>query len=754
MSKSVAQLLSELTLEEKAGLCSGQDFWTTKAVDRLGIPSWMMTDGPHGLRKQKANGSGFMDAVPATCFPSGAGLASTWNRDLLEEVGRALGRESKAEQVGVILGPGANLKRSPLCGRNFEYFSEDPYLAGQMAKHHILGVQSQGVGASLKHFAVNNQEKLRMTIDAVVAERTIRELYLPAYETAVKEAAPWTVMTSYNKINGTYAAENAWLQTQVLKGEWGFEGATVTDWGGNNDRVAAIRAGQDLEMPGNGGLTDAAIVRAVRDGSLAMADLDKAVRRILVLTQKVQAGLDPSARFDVAVHHALASKVASESMVLLKNDGGLLPLKARKTVALLGAFAQTPRYQGGGSSHMVPTRLDDAVAESKSVAPGTEIRYGAGYSLTSDAPEAGLLAEAKALAQAADVAVVFIGMTDSFESEGFDRTHLGIPASHTALLEEVLKVQKNVVVVLSNGSPIEMPWVNRVPAVLEGYLGGQAWGGAVADVLFGKTNPSGKLAETFPVRLEDNPSYLNFPGDGKKVEYREGLFVGYRHYDALHLQPLFPFGHGLSYTTFTYGTLALDKASIKETENVTVKVTVTNSGAVAGAEVVQLYVTDDNASVLRPVRELKGFAKVFLNPGESKTVSIVLGSRAFAFWSEAAGDWRVESGSFTLSVGSSSRDLRQTASVQVNSRQKVPRVWDQNTPLVDLKDHPVGKAFYQPAVSQFLSLFGAVSPDDPAALFMESMISEMPLRNLVRMGGGKLSEAQLEELLKTLNQAG
>ena len=751
MPKSVDQLLKELTLEEKASLCSGQDFWTTKAVERLGIPSWMMTDGPHGLRKAKPNGSGFLDAVPSTCFPSGAGLASTWNRELVEEVGAALGRESKAEQVGVILGPGANIKRSPLCGRNFEYFSEDPYLAGQIAKHHICGVQSQGVGASLKHFAVNNQEKLRMTIDAIVDERTLREIYLPAFETAVKEARPWTVMTSYNRVNGTYASESPWLQTQVLKGEWGFQGTTVTDWGGTNDRVAGLKAGQDLEMPGNGGLNDASIVRAVKKGTLSVTDLDRAVRRVLELTAKVVASLDPKASTDSAAHHALARKVATESMVLLKNEGRLLPLAGRKSVAFLGAFAAKPRYQGGGSSHIVPTRLDDAVAEGKKVAPGTQITFGEGYSLTSEAPDVGLLAEASVLARAAEVAVVFVGLTDSFESEGFDRTHLGIPESHVALLEEVLKVQKNVVVVLSNGSPIEMPWLGRVPAVLEGYLGGQAWGGAVVDLLFGKANPSGKLAETFPGRLEDTPAFLNFPGDGKGVEYREGIFVGYRHYDAVHLRPLFAFGHGLSYTTFDYGKLSLDKTTLSDTHSLTVQVAVTNSGPVSGAEVVQLYVAPRRPSVLRPVRELKAFGKVFLAPGETKTVSLTLDRRAFAFWSAEAHAWTVDSGPFDIVVGSSSRDLRQSATVEVTSSQKLPRVWDQNACLVDLKSHPVGKEFYEATLPQILGMFGSVEPDDPAALMMEAMMSEMPLRNLVRMGNGQLTEAQLDDLLRRLN---
>jgi len=750
---TIDQLLKELTLEEKASLCSGKDFWTTKAVHRLGLASWMMTDGPHGLRKQKPNGQGFLDAVPATCFPSGAGLASTWNRDLMEEVGRALGRESKAEQVGVILGPGVNIKRSSLCGRNFEYFSEDPYLAGQMAKHHILGVQSQGIGASLKHFAANNQEKYRMTINAVVDERTLREIYLPAFETAVKEAQPWTIMCSYNRINGTYAAENPWLLTTVLKEEWGHKGLVVTDWGANNDRVSGLKAGQDLEMPGNGGITDAAIVLAVKKGTLAVEVLDGAVRRVLTVSLRVLKERDPGATYDATAHHRLARQVATEAMVLLKNEGGLLPLGSKKKIAFLGAFATTPRYQGGGSSHMVPTQLDDALTECRKVTPpGVKITCGAGYSQVGDVPDANLLAEAQTLARDSEIAVVFVGMTDAFESEGFDRNHLGIPAGHVALVEEVLKVQKNVVVVLSNGSPIEMPWLDRVPAVLEGYLGGQAWGGALADLLFGKANPSGKLAETFPARLEDTPSFLNFPGESKRVEYREGIFVGYRHYDAMHISPLFPFGHGLSYTTFSYGSLSLDRTAMGEQQTVTVTVPLTNTGKVAGAEVVQLYVGDNEASVIRPVRELKAFAKVFLAAGETKIVELVLDRRSFAFWSIDEKNWVVETGEFELSVGSSSRDLRQFVSITVTASSEPNKVWDQNACLIELKTHPAGREFYHASLAQFLTMFGSVEPEDPARLMMEAMISEMPLRNLVRMGNGRFSEAQLDELLAKLNR--
>ncbi len=753
MKRDLDTIVGELTLEEKASLCSGADFWTTKAVERLGILSWMMTDGPHGLRKMRGGGGdgGLLDSVPATCFPSGATFASTWNRDLVRELGKALGEEAKAEGVGVVLGPAVNIKRSPLCGRNFEYLSEDPYLAGEMAAAHIQGVQSQGVGTSLKHFAANNQERLRMFIDVIADERTLREIYLPAFETAVKKAQPWTVMCSYNKINGVYGAENPWLLTEVLKKEWGHTGIVVTDWGACNDRVAGLAAGQELQMPGSGGIDDADIVAAVRNGSLAESVLDASVKRMLEVTFRVLDNRDPAATYDADAHHRLGRRLAAEGMVLLKNDGGLLPIRGKRRVAFLGAFARHPRFQGGGSSHITPTRLDDAVTEAEAAAGGScAITYAAGYSLATDEVDAALAAEARAAAAAADMAVVFIGLTDRIESEGYDRQDLAIPASHLRLLEEVLAVQKNVAVVLSNGAPIEMPWIDRVPAVLEGYLGGQAWGGAVADLLFGVESPSGKLAETFPVALEDTPCYLNFPGDAKSVEYREGHFVGYRFYDAANRRPLFPFGHGLSYTRFDYSALRLDKAALSDTDTLAVSLEVKNAGTSAGKEVVQLYVGDLASSVRRPVRELKGFEKIDLKPGETKTVRFELGKRAFAFWSPAHGDWITETGDFEVAVGSSSADLRSRAVVRLQSTARDLRVWDLNSNLAEVGTHPRGAAFAAKMRPAFLRVFGNLDPDSPEARMAAAMIEEMPLRNLARMARA-VTMAELKELIDSLN---
>jgi beta-glucosidase len=748
----IREIVSQLTLEEKASLCSGRNFWTTKGVARLGIEPYMLTDGPHGLRKQSSSGEvvELHDAVPATCFPTGAGLAATWNRALVEEVGAALGRESQAEAVGVILGPGVNIKRSPLCGRNFEYFSEDPLLAGELAKHHVRGIQAQGVGASVKHFAANNQETRRMTVDALVDERTLREIYLPAFEIAVREAQPWTVMCSYNKVNGTFVSENRWLLTEVLKEEWGHEGVVVSDWGAVDDRVASLAAGLELEMPGHGGSTDREIVEAVRAGRLDPAVLDAAVTRLLRLYVRVVEGRRAGATFDRAAHHALARRVAGESLVLLKNEGGVLPLPKTAKVAFLGAFARQPRYQGGGSSHVRPTRLDTAHEAAVQLLAGRgQVVYAQGYDLAGERPDPKLLDEARDAAAASDAAVVFIGLTDVLESEGFDRKHLRIPESHVALVEAVAQVQPRLVVVLSNGSPVEMPWLGKARAVLEGYLGGQAGGAAAVDALFGEVNPSGKLPETFPRRLEDCSAHVNFPGDEARVFYGEGLFVGYRHHDAADVEPLFPFGHGLSYTTFEYAGLALDKDRMDEGETLTVSLRVKNTGAVAGQEVVQLYVTDDRASVVRPPKELKGFEKVALAPGEEKTVRFTLGRRAFAFWDVEVHAWRVEAGTFTLRVGSSSRALRLSAKVQVDAPPPA-RTYGPNTTMGEVLEHPATATWAERLAHRYYETLGTYAPGTPEAVMTEAMLREMPMRNLVRLGRA-LTPEQLQRALDVLN---
>lgn len=745
--------LRELTLEEKASLCSGKDFWSTKSVERLGIPSLVLTDGPHGLRMQaESSGSAdLLNSLPATCFPTGAGLASTWNPEIAHEVGAAIGHEARAQGVAVLLGPSMNIKRSPLCGRNFEYLSEDPYLSGEIAVGHIKGVQSQGVGASAKHFAANNQETFRMSIDARVDERTLREIYLPAFESAVREARPWTVMSSYNRLNGTYASENGWLLTDVLRREWGFEGAVVSDWGACDDRVAGMAAGLDLEMPGGDGVTDREIVEALRSGSLSESVLDEAVRRLLRIAAEV-ADRGDEGEVDFDAHHALARRAAGESMVLLKNEGDILPLAEGESVAFIGAFARSPRFQGGGSSRIKPARADSLLRESRLImGDRCRIDYAEGYRLDSTEADESLAEEAVAVARAASVAVLFVGLTEAFESEGYDRSRLGLPPNQTDLVERILRVQERVVVVLSNGSPVEMPWASRVPAILESYLGGQAWGGAVSDILFGRVNPSGKLAETFPVRLEDTPSYLNFPGGAYAVDYREGLFVGYRYYDSAKLAPLFPFGHGLSYTRFEYGAARADPVWEAEQGELFVHIPLMNAGTLAGAEVVQLYVSDLASSVIRPAQELKAFRKVFLRPGERTTVRLRLDLRSFSYWSDTARDWVCEDGDFELRVGSSSRDIRSVARVAVHGAVDASRRADMNTRLATLLGLQPIRASVERIRARFLKGFGEYETGSAEERMFEHMVDEMPLRNVSRMSGGAIGADLVRELVSAAN---
>ncbi|HTG71032.1 MAG TPA: glycoside hydrolase family 3 C-terminal domain-containing protein, partial [Candidatus Udaeobacter sp.] len=731
-------LISQMTLEEKASLCSGLDFWYTKGIQRLGIPSLMVTDGPHGLRKQMegADHLGLNHSVPATCFPSAAGMASSWNRELIGRIGEALGKECQAENVALLLGPGANIKRSPLCGRNFEYFSEDPYLSTEMAASHIKGVQSQGVGTSLKHFAANNQEHRRMTVDAVIDERTLREIYLASFEGAVKQSQPWSVMCSYNKVNGEFASENEWLLTEVLRKEWGYEGFVVSDWFAVNERVKGLQAGLELEMPSSYGVGDSLIVEAVRSGQLSEQTLNRAVERLLYFIFKAARNRRKGASFDAEAHHRLEREAAQECMVLLKNEDGIMPLRKQGTIAVIGEFAKKPRYQGGGSSHVNPTKLDDALEDMKALI-GDEARivYAQGYKLDSDEVDATILQEAKHAAAQADVAVLFVGLPERYESESYDRTHLAIPANHRALIDAVAEVQSNLVVVLSNGSPVEMPWIGKTKAVLEGYLGGQAFGGAVADLLFGRVSPSGKLAETFPVKLSDNPSFLNFPGEGDKVEYREGLFVGYRYYDAKEVEPLFPFGFGLSYTQFAYSDLRVDRTLMNDTETLNVQVTIINTGKVIGKEIVQLYVRDVVSTVIRPRKELKGFQKVELQPGEKKTVKFALDRRAFAYYNTELGDWHVESGVFDILIGASLRRILLQTAVEVEGGTAVPVTYHRNTVIGDLLANPqtadMGKYFVDKAAKLYLEDMLGHNPD-----MMIAILQYKPLRCLVAVGKG------------------
>lgn len=753
MERNIKELVSKMTLEEKASLCSGLDFWRTKPVERLGIPSIMMTDGPHGLRKAKGEEVGIGDSVPATCFPTASALASSWNRELLKKVGEAIAQECLAEKVAIILGPGANIKRSPLCGRNFEYYSEDPYLSGEMAASIIEGIQSKGIGTSLKHFVANNQEHRRLSVSAEIDERTLREIYLAGFEIAVKKAKPWTVMAAYNKVNGTYCFKNKFLLTDILRKEWGFEGIVVSDWGAVDviERAEALKAGLDLEMPSSGGLGDKNIVEAVKNGDLPEEVLDEAVERLLKIIFR---GFEnqKDATFDKDEHHKFAKEVAKECVVLLKNEDDILPLKTDSRIAVIGSFAKKARYQGGGSSHINPTKLDVPYDEIlKLVEDPSNVLYCDGYDLESEEIKEELINEAKEIARNSDVAVIFAGLPENYESEGFDRENMCMPESHNKLIEEVAKVQPNVVVVLFNGAPVEMPWIDRVKGLFEAYLGGQAVGGAVAELLFGKANPSGKLAETFPKKLAHNPSHPYFPGEDDKVEYREGIFVGYRYYDKKEIEPLFPFGFGLSYTKFEYSDLKVDKKQAKDTDTITVSVKVKNVGNMAGKEVVQLYVRDVESSVIRPEKELKGFEKVELKPGEEKTVTFVLDKRSFAYYNIDIKDWYVESGDFEILIGRSSRDIVLKETVKIESTQKFRKRFTRNTPLGDLMEDPVGSEILSNLLEQFSksSPMGAMSQTDPT--FFMALLKYMPLRHLVIFSRGLFTEEMLEDILEKLN---
>lgn len=746
MNLDVPALLRELTLAEKATLTSGSAFWYTAPIERLGIPRIMVSDGPHGLRAQPGEGDhvGLGGSLPATCFPTASAVASSWNPELLGRIGEALAREARAARLSVILGPGVNMKRSPLCGRNFEYFSEDPFLAGELGLGIVRGIQSGGVGTSVKHYAANNQETDRLRVDARVDERTLREIYLPAFERIVRGGRPWTVMCAYNKVNGLSASENPWLLTTVLREEFGFDGLMVSDWGAVYHRVPALRAGLDLEMPPDLPRSPDQVVAAVESGDLAEDVLDARVRAVLELVDKGMGVLGLDEEFDAATqdaHHRLAQAAAAESIVLLKNDARadgspVLPLAPDRRIAVIGEFARTPRFQGAGSSQVTPTRVDTVLDEL--TATFAEVRFAAGYG-TGDA--VALREEAVALAATAETVVVLLGLPGADESEGFDRTHMDLPADQIATLHAVAAANPDVVVVLVNGSTVVLgEVVPHARALVEAWLGGQAAGGAIADVLSGRVNPSGRLAETVPHRLRDNSSYLNFPGDSGTVRYGEGLFIGYRGYDAAGLDVAFPFGFGLSYTDFALSDLDVVVTGAVERDDLTatVRVTVTNTGAVAGAEVVQVYVRDVEASVARPVRELRGFAKVALEPGQARQVEVRLEQRAFSFWSDLLGRWVVEAGEFAVEVGHNSRDLPLTSTVEVEAPSIAAPLTIDST-LHEWMADPVGRALLEEAAA-------AGRPDPTRDPELVAVVGTMPMSTLAAFGGMSVDHDTLDDL--------
>lgn len=746
----VERVLAELTLEEKASLTSGSDFWHTQPVERAGVPALMVTDGPHGLRKQATSSDhlGIGDSVPATCFPTAAALGSSWDVALVRRVGEALGRETRVNDVGVLLGPGVNIKRTPLCGRNFEYVSEDPVVAGEIGVALVDGIQSQGVGTSLKHFAANNQETDRLRVSADVDERTLREIYLPAFERVVTRAQPWTVMCAYNKINGTYASQDPWLLTTLLRDEWGFEGMVVSDWGAVHDRVAALAAGLDLQMPAAGTRPDDEVVAAVRAGTLDEAVLDQAVRRVLHLVARALPALGSGESFDVEAHHALAREAAAAGSVLLRNEpvegSPLLPLDGTDGLLVVGEFARTPRYQGAGSSQVHPTRLDDALTALRAAA-GADVPFEAGFTIEGgpEGDDDALLAAAVDAARTARTVVLFLGLPAPDESEGYDRPRLGLPDNQVTALAALAAVNPRIVVVLANGSAVDLPWRAHAPAILETWLGGQAGGSAVADLLTGAVSPSGRLTETIPLRLQDTPAFGNFPGEAGHVRYGEGVLVGYRWYDTRDLDVAYPFGHGLTYTSFAYDDVVAHVNGAGQDVTVDVRVTVTNTGARAGAEVVQVYVRDPQASVLRPVRELAAFTKVALAAGERREVAFTLTARDLAYWHPGLRRWVVEGGEFVVEVGASSRDVRGEVHVDVVGEP----LWGELTEMSTIAEwlaHPVGAALAGP----YLALpEGAPEPDDS----MQAMIQQMPIKVLLDFGFAPLTREDLDALVAAAN---
>ncbi len=790
-----AALVQELTLEEKTRLCSGRDFWHLEGVDRLDVPSIMVTDGPHGLRKQNqaADHVGLNKSVPATCFPTACALASTWDTELLRRVGAALGREAAAENVTVLLGPGMNIKRHPLCGRNFEYFSEDPYLTGHLAAAMIEGIQAQGVGASVKHFAVNNQEHGRMYIDAILDERTLREIYLRGFEIAVRHAQPWTVMCAYNRVNGVYCSEHDQLLNQILRDEWGFQGLVMTDWGATNERPAGLVAGVDLEMPGSGGFNDKKVEDAVRSGEIDELALDQAVTRN-VSVALLGADLHATAtEVDHAAHHTLAREAAVAGTVLLKNEpmvretdthsatpACILPLETDTHIAVIGAFAAAPRYQGTGSSQVSPTQLDNALDAFATRCPSYV--YCQGYDPKLAEPDAHAIEQAVAAAQTADVAVVFAGLPALFESEGFDRTHMHLPEQHNALIEAVSAANPNTVVVLANGAAITMPWIDSVKAIVETYLPGQAGGSAIVDVLFGRANPGGKLAETFPLAQQDVLADAHFPhaaDSSRQVHYREGLHVGYRYFDSVSKEVLFPFGHGLSYANIEFSGLRLSTPSCDARQPLVVTLMLENTSPVAGSEVVQAYISPLNGSVYKPEQELKGFAKLHLQPGESTEASITL-EDAFSHWSMSQAQWTAEPGTYEVRVGASSRDIRLTATVEVTSqddcsvdghtapdgvndvhfelmlgRQLPPpepiRPFHLNSSLAEISTTWFGQRFKDKVAAGFMRSMGGNSQDATLNKMFEEMANNMPIRALSLFSRGAVTPDQLEVTIALLN---
>ena len=771
MNKKIKEILNSLTLEEKASLCSGVGLWQTRPLEDKGIPEIWMADGSNGVRimkpvnqERKQDTSDFLKVTDLTqnsptitnqyeavCYPSGASLASTWDTELIEEMGEALGDECRYFKVNLLLAPGINIKRSPLGGRGYEYYSEDPYLTGKVAESFIKGVQKTGTGTSIKHFAANNAETLRINMSSDVDERALREIYLAPFEIGVKNAKPWTVMSSYNKVNGVQMAENRELLTDILRDEWGFNGVVVSDWGGVKDRIKALEAGNDLDMPENQ-RSNQSVVDAVRRGILSEAVLDQSVERILELVLKAKEQERFTDDMDFENHRNLSRKVAEESVVLLKNEKGLLPITKEKykKVAVIGAFAREPRYQGGGCTLVNPIRISRPYEEMEKLAgKNIELTYAKGYELKDETSDE-LIHEAEEAAREADIAVIFGGLWVAYDREGFDRKHLEIDSSHIRLIEAVSRVQKRVVVVLSNGDAVVMsPWLDHVGAVVEQFLVGETVGEALARVLFGEVNPSGKLPVTFPKRLEDTSAYPYFPGECSHHVYGEGIFVGYRYFDKKKIEPLFPFGYGISYTTFQYSAIRADRSQMKDTDTVTVSVDVTNTGCVKGKEIVQIYVSDEKSRLRRPEKELKAFGKVELEPGETKTLTFTLGYRDFAYYDPEASDWVVEEGIFHIHAAANAGDIRQSIPVEVREAKKKFRRLYLDSQHTAVFEHPMAKKMYL----DFLVETGVIAADRVEAMVPLLKGNYMGIYNVVTsLLGGNVTKEEMQAVLDRINE--
>ena len=771
MNKKIKEILNSLTLEEKASLCSGVGLWQTRPLEEKGIPEIWMADGSNGVRimkpvnqERKQDTSDFLKVTDLTqnsptitnqyeavCYPSGASLASTWDTELIEEMGEALGDECRYFKVNFLLAPGINIKRSPLGGRGYEYYSEDPYLTGKVAESFIKGVQKTGTGTSIKHFAANNAETLRINMSSDVDERALREIYLAPFEIGVKNAKPWTVMSSYNKVNGVQMAENRELLTDILRDEWGFDGVVVSDWGGVKDRIKALEAGNDLDMPENQ-RSNQSVVDAVRRGILSEAVLDQSVERILELVFKAKEQERFTDEMDFESHRNLSRKVAEESVVLLKNEKGLLPITKEKykKVAVIGAFAREPRYQGGGCTLVNPIRISRPYEEMEKLAgKNIELTYAKGYELKDETSDE-LIHEAEEAAKEADIAVIFGGLWVAYDREGFDRKHLEIDSSHIRLIEAVSRVQKRVVVVLSNGDAVVMsPWLDHVGAVVEQFLVGETVGEALARVLFGEVNPSGKLPVTFPKRLEDTSAYPYFPGECSHHVYGEGIFVGYRYFDKKKIEPLFPFGYGISYTTFQYSAIRADRSQMKDTDTVTVSVDVTNTGCVKGKEIVQIYVSDEKSRLKRPEKELKAFGKVELEPGETKTLTFMPGYRYFAYYDPEASDWVVEEGIFHIHAAANAGDIRQSIPVEVTEAKKKFRRLYLDSQHTAVFDHPMAKKMYL----DFLVETGVIAADRVEAMASLLKGNYMGIYNVVTsLLGGNVTKEEMQAVLDRINE--